>query len=59
MSSTQNTRERLKTRMLKKKASEAEAFIKAHQMATESVSFMNTILIKIIRKRKMVKYELI
>ena len=43
MSSTQNTRERLKARMLKKKASEAEAFIKAHQMATESVSFMNTI----------------
>lgn len=32
MTSTQNTREKLKTRMLKKRAAEAEAFIKAHQM---------------------------
>ena len=43
MSSTQNTRERLKARMLKKKASEAEAFIKAHQKAVEAESFMNNI----------------
>lgn len=31
MTSTQNTREKLKARMLKKRAAEAEAFIKAHQ----------------------------
>ena len=43
LTSTQNTRERLKARMLKKKASEAEAFIKAHQKAVEAESFMNNI----------------
>jgi hypothetical protein len=43
MSATQNTRERLKKRMLQKKASEAEAFIKAHQKAVEAESFMNNI----------------
>ena len=46
MTSTQNTREKLKARMLKKRTSEAEAFIKAHQIATEpveSASFLNTI----------------
>ena len=43
MTATQNTRERLKSRMLKKKASDAEAFIKAHQKAVEAESFMNTI----------------
>jgi len=45
MTSTQNTREKLKTRMLKKRAAEAEAFIKAHQTAepVNSVSFLNTI----------------
>lgn len=40
MSATQNTRERLKKRMLQKKASEAEAFIKK---AIEAESFMNNI----------------
>ena len=43
MSATQNTRERLKKRMLQKKASEAEAFIKEHQKSVEAESFMNNI----------------
>ena len=43
MSATQNTRERLKKRMLQKKAADVESYIKSHQKAAESVSFMNTI----------------
>ena len=42
MTSTQNTREKLKARMLKKRAAEAEAFIKAHQIA-EPVESVYTI----------------
>ena len=47
MSSTQNTREKLKARMLKKRAAEVESFIKQNQSAAESaaesISFMNAI----------------
>ena len=43
MSSTQNTRERLKARMLQKKAADVEAYIKSHQNSAESIPFMNTI----------------
>lgn len=42
MTSTQNTREKLKARMMKKRVAEAEAFIKAHQMV-EPVETVYTI----------------